>query len=173
MVWLGKRMLKRLSQDRFVASYTQLFAKGSSSRIISMSRWLIALSSLLRIGASLREAMIIAGRASQSELLVQHAIRLASELKAMPIEQCPSAKAFPPIVVDSLRENGLTRGDRLCTADLLNELGVLYCERARHRHELMLKFLQPLFILLIGGGVAFVVLALFIPLISFMTSMYS
>ena len=96
MFWLGNRMLRRLSQDRFIASYTQLFSKGSSSRIISMSRWLIALSSLLRVGAPLREAIIISGRASQSELLVQHAVRLASDLKAMPIEQCPSAKAFPP-----------------------------------------------------------------------------
>jgi len=169
MIWLGNRMLKRLSQDRFIASYTQLFSKGSSSRIISMSRWLIAMSSLLRAGAPLREAMIISGRASQSELLVQHAVRLASELKAMPIEQCPSAAAFPPIVIDSLRENGLTRGDRQCTAELLNELGVLYCERARHRQELMLKFLQPLFILLIGGGVALVALTLFLPLISLLT----
>jgi type IV pilus assembly protein PilC len=170
MLWLGKRMLRRLSQDRFIASYTQIFSKGSSSRIISMSRWLFALSSLLRVGAPLREAIIISGRASQSELLVQHAVRLATELKALPIEQCPSAKAFPPIVVDSLRENGLTRGDRQCTVDLLRELGVLYCERARHRHELMLKFLQPLFILLIGGGVAFVALTLFLPLISLLTA---
>ncbi len=170
MVWLGKRMLRRLSQDRFITSYAQLFSKGSSSRIISMSRWLTALSTLLRIGAPLREAIIISGRASQSELLVQHAVRLATELKAMPIEQCPSAKAFPPIVVDSLRKNGLTRGDRQCTADVLSELGTLYCERARHRHELMLRFLQPLFILLIGGGVAFVALTLFLPLISLLTA---
>ena len=169
MFWLGNRMLRRLSQDRFIASYTQLFSKGSSSRIISMSRWLIALSSLLRVGAPLREAIIISGRASQSELLVQHAVRLASELRSMPIEQCQSAKSFPPIVVDCLRDNGLTRGDPQCTVALLHELGVLYCERARNRHELMLKFLQPLFILLIGGGVGFVALTLFLPLISLLS----
>ena len=172
MIWIGNRMLRRLSQDRFIATYAQRFSRGSSTRIISMSRWLIALSSLLRVGAPLREAMIIAGRASQSEILVQHAVRLAYESKSMPIEQCPSAKAFPPIVVDSLRENGLTRGDRQCTVDLLHELGMLYCERARHRHELMLKFLQPLFILLIGGGVGFVILTLFLPLLSIITSLY-
>ena len=171
MIWLGNRMLRRLSQDRFIASFTQRFSRGSSTRIISMSRWLIALSSLLRVGAPLREAMIIAGRACQNEILVQHAVRLASELKSMPIERCPSSKVFPPIAVDSLRENGLTRGDRQSTADLLHELGILYCERARHRHELMLKFLQPLFILLIGGGVAFVILALFLPLVSLVTAL--
>lgn len=171
MIWLGNRMLRRLSQDRFFASFTQRFARGSSTRVISMSRWLIALSSLLRVGAPMREAMIIAGRASQSEMLVQHAVRLASESKSMPIELCPAAKAFPPIVIDSLRENGLTRGDLKCTVDLLHELGVLYCERARHRHELMLTFLQPMFILLIGGGVAFVILALFLPLVSLVTSL--
>ena len=70
MIWLGNRMLRRLSQDRFFASFTQRFARGSSTRVISMSRWLIALSSLLRVGAPLREAMIIAGRASQNESLV-------------------------------------------------------------------------------------------------------
>jgi len=172
MIWIGNRMLRRLSQDRFIATYAQRFSRGSSTRIISMSRWLIALSSLLRVGAPLREAMIIAGRASQNEILVQHAVRLAYESKSMPIERCPSAKAFPPIVVDCLRENGLTRGDRQCTVDLLHEMGVLYCERARHRHELMLKFLQPLFILLIGGGVGFVILALFFPMLQLITSLY-
>ena len=171
MIWLGNRMLRRLSQERFIASFTQRFARGSSTRVVSMSRWLVALSSLLKINAPLREAIIIAGRASQSEMLVQHAVRLATELKSMAIERCPSAKAFPPIVIDSLRDDGLTRGDLECTVDVLHELGVLYCERARHRQELMLRFLQPLFILLIGGGVAFVILALFLPLVSMVTAL--
>jgi type IV pilus assembly protein PilC len=171
MVRLGKRILRRLSQDRLLASFIQRYSKGSSSRAVSMGRWSITLSSLLKISTPLAEAIVIAGRASQSELLVQHAVRLALELRTMPIDQCPSAKAFPPTIIDSLRPNGLTRGDPECTADLLHELGVLYCERARHRHELMLRFLLPIFLLLIGGGVAFVVIAVFLPLTSLMTSL--
>ena len=170
MVRLGKRMLRRFSQDRFIASYAQRFSRGGSARIVAMSRCLITLSSLLKIGAPLRDALVISGRASQSELLVQHAVRLSIELKSLPIEQCPSAKAFPPIVVDALREDGLTKGDRECTADLLRELGIIYCERARHRHEWMLRFLQPLFLIVIGGGVGFVAIATFLPLIGFITS---
>ncbi len=171
MVWIGKRIMRRLSQDRFIASYAQRFSKGSTSRVVAMSRCMIALSSLLKIGAPLRESLVIAGRASQSEQLVQHAVRLSIELKSLPIEQCPSAKAFPPIVVDALQDEGLTRGDRASTADLLRELGIIYCERARHRHEWMLKFLLPLFLLLIGGLFAFVVIALFLPLTSLITSL--
>ena len=171
MVRLGQRISRRLSQDRFIASFAQRFSKGGSSRIVAMSRCLITLSSLLKISTPLRDAIIISGRASQSELLVQYAVRLSTELKTLPIEQCPSAKAFPPIVVDTLREDGLTKGDRECTADLLRELGIIYCERARHRHEWMIRFLQPLFIILIGGGVGFLVIVLFLPLVSLLTSL--
>jgi type IV pilus assembly protein PilC len=171
MFRLGKRISRRLSQDRFIASFAQRFSRGSTSRVVAMSRCMISLASLIKIGAPLPEALVISGRASQSELLVQHAVRLSNELKSLPIEQCPSAKAFPPIVVDSLREKGLTQVDPGITADLLRELGIIYCERARHRHEWILRFLLPLFLVLIGGLLTFVIFALFLPLTSLVTSL--
>lgn len=171
MFRLGKRISRRLSQDRFIASFAQRFSRGSTSRVIAMSRCLISLASLIKIGAPLRDALIISGRASQSELLVQDAVRLSNELNSFSIEQCPSSKAFPPIVVDSLRENGLTQGCPEITADLLRELGIIYSERARHRHEWILRFLLPLFLVLIGGLVTFVIFSLFLPLTSLITSL--
>ena len=171
MYRLGKRISRRLSQDRFIASFAQRFSRGSTSRVVAMSRCLISLATLIKIGAPLREALIIAGRASQSEVLVQQAVRVSNELESLTIERCPSAKAFPPIVVDSLLDNGLTQGNQEITADLLRELGIIYSERARHRHEWILRFLLPLFLVLIGGLVTFVIFALFLPLTSLITSL--
>ena len=172
MYWLAYRIRRRVSHDRLVTSMFWGKLGGSTERLNEMSRALMTLSSLLRIHAPLNESLVIAGRASQGEILVQHCVRLSKEVKDKPIELCVSSRYFPPLMVEAISPKGMFGGGNSTkTADMLRELSLIYSERARYRQEWGSQFLFPLFLIVIGFGVGLIALSLFLPLISLVTSL--
>lgn len=172
MIWLGRRILGRLTRDKAMVGWLARWNAGSSTQLIAMSRHTATLACLLRIEMPLRDAFVVAGRASMSPTIVQRSVRLMAECNQSPIEMCLTSAAFPPLMIDTLSEDGIARNDRLLRSTILRELGAIYSERARHRFEWISKMLLPLFVLLIGGAVGLLILALFLPLFSLVQSLF-
>jgi type IV pilus assembly protein PilC len=171
MFRLGNRILRRVSHDRIMVTYWQRLCFGNSENLVGMSRFTHALACLLHVGVREHEAILIAGRASEHPVCLQNAIRMSSEVRTRPVTQCPTARCFPPLVIEVLREDGITRGDKRIGVSLLHEMSQIYSDRVRQRHEWMSEFLLPIALVFMGMTVGVIILALFLPLISLITSL--
>jgi type IV pilus assembly protein PilC len=171
MIYLGRRISDRLAQDRVRASYWQRLAFGNSENLIGMSRFAHSLACLLRIQIPIAQAILIAGRSSDNLVLLRSAVRLSTELKTKTPRQCRSSRNFPPLVIEAISNDGETNGGYDRAASMLLAISQIYWERAKHRREWMADFLLPIAILFLGCTAGILVLALFLPLVSLMTSL--
>jgi len=145
------------------------FLSGGTGSIKAMGRFTATLAELLHIGAPLNHAVSIAGRASQNLRF-----RIASDRMAMDIgssgrfcNQSLASGNFPWLVRHAL-EAGSDGGPSIA---LLRQVSRNYVDRAEVRFNWSAGFLAPLVLLGVGFGVGFVVLSLFIPLLSLITSL--
>ncbi|MEQ1829601.1 MAG: hypothetical protein ABL921_26805 [Pirellula sp.] len=171
MFRLGNRLMRRLSHDRIFVTYWQRLCFGSSEGLIGMSRFTYALACLLRINIELPEAILIAGRACENAVCLRNAIRLSTEIKTQPANHCPAARFFPPLMIEALRDDGIANGNKRVAIEIIRELSRIYSDRVKHRHELVAEFLLPIAMVLLGLVVGVIVLSLFMPLVSLITSL--
>lgn len=167
MLWLAIRIGRRLFVALEPASILRGFSSGSSSSLMAMSRFATTLAELLQIGTPMIEALKAAGKASQSVSLAGDALRLAADLRTAGKPSGAVASHFPGLLLQALNPAGYATPNIL----FLNELGQIYAERSRYRTDWVAGFIVPLSTIFIGCLIAFVAIALFMPLISLVTSL--
>ena len=141
---------------------------GSTSNIVAIARFSSALADLLSLEAPLPQALRIAGRATQHYYYQRVAELLAATAAHdRPLEASPVAHNLPANVLRALHVGP----GGAPSLPLLQELATLYSERAQQRLDWSSQVIGPLSIMAIGAVVGFVVIALFMPLVSMITSL--
>lgn len=145
------------------------FLSGGTGSVRAMGRFTATLAELLNIGAPLNQAITIAGLASKNLRF-----RIASDQIAADIgssnQFCHTSAAahnFPSLVRHAL-EAGPDGGPSI---GLLRQISTHYVRRIQMRFDWWAGLLAPLMLLLVGGGVGFVVLSLFMPLVQLVTTL--
>jgi type IV pilus assembly protein PilC len=142
---------------------------GSKSNLVSMTRFVNALAELIQFGAPVHEALRVAGSASQNYRLRAISETLARDAQTIPAPWTESRVVhnFPTTLIYALHAgpNGTP------CVPLLKQIVENFESRVEHRIETMSSLIGPGVIVLVGVIVGFVVIALFMPLISLMTSL--
>lgn len=158
-------ILRQTESNWFLGSLTT----GSTGNVKAMARFTSTLAELLNIGAPLQEAILIAGRSSQSTQFRHASTVISRDIGTSDKFSYDSAVAhnFPSLVVQAL-ESGPNGGPSIA---LLRHVSAIYFNRVRLRFSWSEGFLAPLSIVGIGLCIGYVVIALFMPLISLVTSL--
>jgi len=162
--WLARSGLTMGIFGRFVA--------GNSVSVGAMSSLIAQLNDLLSIGISLPDALWLAGEGCGHRFYQRAAEDLArhvhdSKLTKLPLEACPAAEKMPGNLIHALSA-GPGGTPHL---PLLHELGTMYADNATHRTSWMTGAIAQLSIVMIGLAVGFLVLALFLPLVSLISGL--
>lgn len=151
-------------------SLVGFWVTGSKKNINAMKHWLSTLAELLELGFQTSKALPIAAKASESVHLTKLSYALSDELRSLAegrtTELNPAiTKALPATVVLAILSPSNP------SPSLLRQIA--YAHRLRHqtRQERMGSLLAPITTILIGLFVGFIVLALFLPLVSLVTSL--
>jgi type II secretory pathway component PulF len=144
--------------------------RGTKQSLGSMARWTGTLSELLRIGTPVGRAILVAGLASQRPWLNDQSQQLASAHKIFPEKPWPvlpgansfSASSIQALEMDRQGEPG---------APILRELAQSYAVRYSGRPSFYLNWLSPILLVFVGFLVFLIVVALFSPLISLISSL--
>lgn len=141
---------------------------GNTESVKAMGRFTSTLAELLYVGAPLNEAILIAGRASQNLRFRNASERLSRDIGSSEKFSHASTVAhnFPALVTHAL-EAGPNGGPSIA---LLRQVSAIYINRVRHRFSWSAGLLAPLSIVGVGLCVGFVVIAIFTPLVSLITS---
>jgi type IV pilus assembly protein PilC len=167
---LGLRKLMTLIYPHLEASSSLgPLVSGNTSSVAAMGRFASTLAELLCIGTPLDQAISIAGRASQNLRIKIASDQMAIDIGTKGKFQADSnvAHNFPLLIRHALEAgpNGAP------SIPLLRQVSALYFERVRHRLDWAAGLFAPLAIVGVGLLVAFIVIALFMPLISLITSL--
>lgn len=167
---LGLRKLMALIYPYLEASSSMgPFFGGNTSSVRAMGRFASTLAELLCIGTPLDQAISIAGRASQNLRIKMASDQMAVDIGTTGKFQADSTVAHNfPLLVRRALEAGPNGAP---SVPLLRQIATLYLERVRHRFEWAAGLFAPLAIVGVGLLVGFIVLALFMPLISLITSL--
>ncbi len=158
-LWRSRSLSNRLL-GRIVA--------GRSSNLVAMSALTSTLAHMLSLGAPLTEALRIAGKASRSFFYERAAIELSNQLvESSSVNTNLSSHVLPPTLLFALHAepNGLP------SVHLLHALALNYGERAKNRVDWLTTMMPIVAIVGIGLGVGFVVISLFMPLVSMISSL--
>jgi type IV pilus assembly protein PilC len=144
--------------------------RGTKQSLGSMARWTGTLSELLRIGTPVGRAILVAGLASQRPWLNDQSQQLASAHKIYPEKPWPvlpgansfSASSIQALELDRQGEPG---------APILRELAQSYAIRYSGRPGFYLNWLSPILLVFVGFLVFLIVVALFSPLLSLISSL--
>ena len=141
---------------------------GTSANLRAMSALSSTLVQMLSLGASPSEALRLAGTASRNLYYGRAAVALAKQLEQTS-ENTPqlSSAVLPPSLLYALQADPAGQP----SLPLLQSLAQIYSERAQSRVELLTALLPILAVVVVGLGVGFVVIALFMPLVSMITSL--
>lgn len=163
-LWSG--VLDRLEFLPFV-SY---FRSGSRRGLLAMARWSGTLGELLAIDVPESQAILTAGIASGHQYL-----RVRSELMAMNAQKKPDAlwvsrpesAAFSAVAIQAMDLRREGKNVTPLFRELADSYSIRYCQRMNRS----MGWMGPVFILLIGGLVLFMIFALFLPLTSLIVSL--
>lgn len=146
-----------------------MFTSGNSANVTAMAKFTGALAELVSIEAPLPEALRIAGRACDHRHFRVMSERMASELEipGTRLRDTTVAHNFPATMRYAIG-NGR---NSLPSVPLLRELSRMYSERARVRSNWSNSVLGPISLVVLGLVIGFVVIALFLPLVSLITSL--
>ncbi len=165
MKWFLKLCMQRAETSWLLGS----LSAGNTESVKAMGRFTSTLAELLRIEAPLDEAIVIAGRASQNLRF-----RIVSKTQSMDIgasekfnKDSTVAHNYPSLVIHAL-EAAPNGGPSI---ELLRNISNIYFDRVQQRFNWTTGLMGPLSMLGVGLCVAFVVIALFMPLISLITSL--
>ncbi len=157
--------------DRFEgSSFISFYRRGTKKSLGSMARWTGTMAELLAIGAPAAQAVATAGIASQRPYLNLQSKRLSRAFEANPkttwrAQGSSTSFAGSSIAALEMHQQGTD------TTGVLRELAQSYAERWNCRTNLSYDWLGPIILLFVAKFVFFLVLALFLPLISLITSL--
>ena len=146
-----------------------LLTSGNSASITAMAKFTGSLAELISIEAPLPEALRIAGRACKHRHFRVMAERLASDLEipGAALRDSSVAHNFPSTMCYALDSGRSSKPN----VPLLRELSRMYSDRARARSNWSTSILGPISLVGLGLLVGFVLIALFSPLVSLITSL--
>lgn len=141
-----------------------LLTAGNSWQVTAMARFTRQLAEALDAGLELPAALRLAGGTGKKNTMRRLAIRLADDAEQddFDLNSAPLARRLPASVVHALQAGS----DNGPSIPLLRQLADLYTSRVRSRHNWSAGFMGQLAIIGMGLTVGFVVLALFLPLVS-------
>ncbi|QDV24559.1 type II secretion system F family protein [Aureliella helgolandensis] len=169
---LGGGCVLLVSQWRRHAITNRIFGRfvaGSSSNLLAMSTLCSTLAELLQMKIPVEEAIRLSGTSCEHSYFSIAAAQLSKELKhsGFRIEQTRSIYRFPRLLQLALT----SRNPDGVNVELIRELAELYRHRAQLRSNWIFESLPSLVIVFVGGLVAFVIVSLFLPLVSMITSL--
>lgn len=145
-----------------------LYTAGNTANVSAMSRFTRTLADMLSLDAGLPEALQIAGRATQHYYFQTVAESLAADAAHnRPLKDSQFVHNLPGNVVHAMHAGP----GGLPNVALLEELSLLYSDRARERFDWSSQLVGPIAMLAIGLMVGFLVIALFMPLVQLVTSL--
>jgi type IV pilus assembly protein PilC len=157
--WRGRSLSNRLL-GRHVA--------GTSSNLLAMSTLTSTLTHMLSLGAPPAEALRIAGKASRSFFYERAAVELSEQIdKSAGVTPSLSSRALPPTLLYALQ----AEAGGSPSLPLLQSLAQIYGERAQSRIDLVTTMMPIVAVVAVGLGVGFVIISLFMPLVSMITSL--
>jgi type IV pilus assembly protein PilC len=150
---------------------TRLFGSavsGNSSNVSAMSSLTGQLAELLQIGVSRPDAIWIAGHGCENYYFKKAAEQLARDAYSQdrPLSDSPAARTFPANVILALDV-----GDGRPSIGLLRELSAMYAQRVYRRVDWSTGAVAQISIVLLGAIVAFLVIALFLPLVTLISGL--
>lgn len=145
---------------------------GSRGELNAMAQWSATLAELIAIETPLAEAMRVSGIGTGDSFYRHQAAKVASRIEQGDASWSTSsvARGFSPTVL-----RALTAGrDSRPSVPVMRQMAEIYWERIEQRkHGLGGAWAGPLVLVFVGLLVGFVVIALFMPLISMLTSLSS
>jgi type IV pilus assembly protein PilC len=128
-----------------------------------LTRFSECMSILINAGCTLDDAVELSGQSSSSELLKQDCATLAEQLKQGSnfLEAGMNCKTIPRLFLYSV-QLGTQRNE---LKDNLNSLARMYATKTFSLQSQMQALLMPLLIILLGGIVGTIVLAMFLPMV--------
>jgi type II secretory pathway component PulF len=150
---------------------TRLFGSavaGNSSAVTAMSSLTGRLAELLQLGVPLADAIWIAGQGCDHYHFRKASEQLATDAHShvAPLTHSSAAACFPANVIHALEPG--PEGPRI---GLLRELSSMYAGRVHRRVDWVTGAIAQLSIVVLGVLIAFVVVALLMPLLSLITSL--
>ncbi|QDV55526.1 type II secretion system F family protein [Rosistilla oblonga] len=149
---------------------SRLFSlKGNTRAVQAMAQAVGSVAELISVGASIPEALRISSRGCGHPLYQRELESLAgaAETSADTLNDSREATYFPANLLLALQPNATGHPN----IHLLRELSLIYHERAAQRIDWLRWLVGPLALLAVGLVVVFVVFALFMPMISLVTSL--
>lgn len=139
---------------------------GTSSNLSAMSNLTSTLAELLSLDAPLPNALEISGRSCGHAYFADVAEKVAASVRrGLLVKSESAARKLPPCVLHALSlENGPN-------VPLLRELAAMYSDRSRSRTDWISTILPAGSVLIVGIIVGFIVIALFVPLITLVTAL--
>ena len=150
---------------------TRLFGSavaGNSASVTAMSSLTGRLAELLQLGVPLPDAIWIAGQGCDHYHFRKASEQLAADAfsHAAPLAQSSAAACFPANVIHAL-EHG-PEGQKI---GLLRELSSMYARRVHRRVDWSTGAIAQISIVVLGVAIAFVVIAMLMPLLSLITGL--
>lgn len=146
-----------------------LFTAGNAANLTAMAKFTGSLAEFISIEAPLPEAIRIAGRACQHRhfRIISETMAGELELPGTRLTHTSVAHNFPMTVL-----HGLCCGrDNQPNVPLLRELSRMYADRAQTRSNWSTSILGPISLIGLGLVIGFVIIALFMPLVSLVTAL--
>ncbi|MCA9126119.1 MAG: type II secretion system F family protein [Planctomycetales bacterium] len=140
---------------------------GTSVNLRACSVLANSLADLLNLGVPLPIAVRAAGLSCKHVYFERAAEGLADALDQISAGASPLVMRLPPTFLMAI---GMSGGQQPNT-ELLQELATIYAERANRRTDWLAACLPSMMICIVGIGVGFLVIALFMPLVSMVTSL--
>ncbi|MGE0495422.1 MAG: type II secretion system F family protein [Vulcanimicrobiota bacterium] len=167
--WLGSQWRDPAGLRRLSALGLALPGLGPTLRQLAVARFARAYELLLEAGVLASQAMRLAGEASGNAVLAERIKASASLLEsgAELHESLAAAEFFPESFLQTL-EVGQESG-RL--SSLVADVANLFEAELEHRFELLAATVEPFALAFIGGVVAFVLVAVMLPMMEMMKAM--
>ncbi len=163
------RLSGRLLQILETVKPIGFFTAGSKSNRAAMARFADTFSAAIRIGMPKEDAIDVAGIASHRFQYRLRASQLARELRngENVLQGSRVAHVFPPMLLSAAKVGTNDQPN----FRVLEQVAALYRSRSSSSQSWLDQGLGPLFMVALGRLVGFIVIALFMPLISLVTSL--
>ncbi|MFN3194141.1 MAG: type II secretion system F family protein [Aureliella sp.] len=140
---------------------------GTASNLQAMSNLSSSLAELIRLGAPLEDSLVVAANHSNHALYARACRELAITVgQGLDLEEnASSSRHLPRTLVFALQTTPAP------SISLLRELAKIYSDRASRRTDWLTTLLPTISVLVVGFIVAFVVVALFMPLVTMVSSL--
>lgn len=145
------------------------FVAGSTSNLLAMSTLIGTLAELLALKAPLDLSISLAGRSCRHYFFEQATEKLSSDIRSrkIAVEQSVAGAILPPMLMYALH---IGNGGRP-SIPLLRALTRIYSERAQNRSGWLLEGVPIAMVVMLGFVVSLLVIALFLPMISMITTL--